>query len=37
MFEARVTETNEAIEAIDECLGLLGSLSNPSFVQIKKI
>ena len=29
-FEARVAEHNEAISAIDECLALLNSLSNPS-------
>lgn len=37
VFEAKVAEHNEAIEAIDECLNLLGSLTNPSMIQIQKI
>ena len=36
-FEARIADHNEAIAAIDECLELLSTITNPSLVQIKKI
>lgn len=32
VFEAKLAEHNEAIEAIDECLALLSSITNPSLV-----
>ena len=36
-FYIKVAETNDAIGAVDESLGLLAQLQNPSLVQIKKI
>jgi chromosome segregation ATPase len=32
VFEAKIAEHNEALSAIDECLGLLSQLGNPSLV-----
>lgn len=34
-FEATAAEHNMAISAIDECLGLLSSITNPSLMQIR--